>query len=83
MPRNYPSASKRPPKHDHFHWHINGMAHEHEHDVGHHGPAFGKTHVTVVEPTSEAIASVLLDEPDLPFLLRKSIEAEEAKRRDK
>ncbi len=77
-----------------FHWHTWGEAHEHEHDAGHHGPAFGKTHVKVVEPTSEAIASVLLDvstgdspgrEPvDLGLIrdLKASIEWAKAKRRD-
>ena len=71
-----------------FHWHLNGMAHEHEHDAGHHGPAFGKKHVTEVEPIegpSEAIASVLLDEPvDLGLIrdLKQSIQWAEARKRD-
>ena len=79
-------------KHEpHGHWHP-GIYHLHPHrhrehgvDLDHHGPAFGKLSVTEVEPTSEAIASVLLDEPvDLGLIrdLKASIEWARAKRRD-
>ena len=76
-------------KHEpHGHWHP-GIYHLHPHrlrehcvDLDHHGPAFGKLSVTEVEPTSEAIAAVLLDEPSLEFLLRKSIDEVEARKRD-
>ena len=104
---------------NHYHVHPNfGHSHPHHHLTPHHGPAFGRKHVTEVEPTSEQIASVLLEdvpephptdwtkscrvcgwegevdekhfhgvyaernEPDLRFLLRKSIEQVEARKRD-
>ena len=53
-------------RHSHYHGHSN-EGHSHEHDPRtphHHGAPFGRR-VVEVEPTSEAIASVLLDEPPI------------------
>lgn len=55
----------------HYHTHP-GEGHSHPHihseDHNHHGPAFGRKQVYEVE------------EPSLEYLLKKSIQAEEAKR---
>ena len=80
-----------------FHWHLNGMAHDHEHDTGHHGPAFGRKKVIEVEGMFGNARAVEIEdvnelfdemkrqqanEPDLTLLLFRSIQEIEAKRRD-
>lgn len=69
--------------HDHYHHHPWGEAHEHKHDSGHHGPAFGKTSTVFVGDVKDKIlveGEEMLVEPDLSLLLKRSIEREEAKR---
>jgi hypothetical protein len=60
-------------KHRGYHWH-EGEGHSHEHEDGHHGPAFGKKSTIFVGETKE---------PDLSFLLKKSIEQAKEVKRDK